>query len=218
MTNLLKKIAAVAVVAFVVASCQRENSVQPLRGNTQETLASKQASGSVALLARTIDVGDTAQIRNLKSDSVIPPSTPAPFYYSLSTESKVTAVSSARAVLFDGYFNADISGVNGFQLGFIDAVSYAGITASNAISSMTAATGNKMGYNNVNPGWYNYYFNDNHKVLPVAGRTLIAYKQSGGTVTEIYKIKMLSIYKDMPANPTGTEPIPYLSFDYQRLQ
>lgn len=218
MTNLLKKVAAVVLVAFIAASCQKENAVQPLNNNGVETLAHNKVGG-VALLQAVV-VGDVVQVRNLKSDSIIPPATPAPFYYSLSTAATVGANSSSRALLFNGYFNADLGGVNGFTIKYIDSTTlpYNSITAANAVSSSTASVGNKVGYNSTNPGWYNYFFNDNHKVLPVVGRTIIAYKTVGTTVTEIYKIKMLSIYKDMPANPTGTEPIPYLSFDYKRLQ
>ncbi|MCW3463113.1 hypothetical protein [Chitinophaga nivalis] len=220
MTYLLRKIAAVALIAMIATSCQKENAVQPLDGTASNALAQGQVAKNGSLLARAIGVGDIAQVRNLKSDSIIPPASPAPFYYSLSTESKVSAVSASRALLLNGYFNADVNGVNGFTLGYIDAatLAYGSITAANAVANLTAAPNNKLGYNSATAGWYNYFFNDNHKVLPVVGRTLIAYKVSGATVTEIYKIKMLSIYKDMPANPTGTEPIPYLSFDYQRLQ
>lgn len=218
MTNLLKKIAAVVLVAFIAASCQKENAVQPLNKNTGENITLNK-NGGVTLLQNVV-VGDEVQVRNLKSDSIIPPSTPAPFYYSLSTAATVGPNSSSRALLFDGYFNADLGGVNGFTIKYIDSttLAYGSITAANAVSSSTASVSNKVGYNSTNPGWYNYFFADNHKVLPVVGRTIIAYKTVGTTVTEIYKIRMLSIYKDMPANPTGTEPIPYLSFNYTRLQ
>lgn len=218
MTHLLKKIAAVVLVAFIAASCQKENAVQPGNNSAAENLTLNKTAG-VTLLQNVV-VGDVVQVRNLKSDSIIPPSTPAPFYYSLSTAATVGANSSSRALLLDGYFNADLSGVNGFTIKYIDSttLAYGSITAANAVSSSSAAVNNKVGYNSTNPGWYNYFFADNHKVLPVVGRTIVAYKTVGSTVTEIYKIRMLSIYKDMPANPTGTEPIPYLSFNYTRLQ
>ncbi|NSL88719.1 hypothetical protein [Chitinophaga solisilvae] len=217
MTHLFKRMAAFAIVALLAASCQKDNTT-PASDKSGVSLSKSAATEGVTLLSRTINTGDTAQVRNLKSDSIIPPNSPAPFYYSLSTESTVTAFSASRSLQFNGYFNADINGVNNFILAYIDNIAYGSINATNAISSSTAATGNKLGYNSVNAGWYNYFFNDNHKVLPVAGRTIIAYKKVGTVISEIYKIKMLSIYKDMPANPTGTEPIPYLSFDYQRLQ
>ncbi|SEW26306.1 hypothetical protein [Chitinophaga arvensicola] len=220
MTSLLKKVAAVALVALIATACRKENADQSLQQLSNSNLSKQEIGGGVTL-ARAVGAGDTAQVRNLKSDSIIPPSTPAPFYYSLSTESIVGATSSSRALQFNGYFNADINGINGFTLKYVDAATatYASITALNAVSVSSAVTANKVGYNNgTTIGWYNYFFNDNHKVLPVAGRTIIAYKTVGTTVTEIYKIKMLSIYKDMPASPTGTEPIPYLSFDYERLQ
>ncbi|MFY0252482.1 hypothetical protein ACDQ55_00865 [Chitinophaga sp. 30R24] len=215
MTNLLKTIAGVALVALIATSCQKENTPQPVGNNVENSMDNK-AGGVSPLL--NVGIGEVRQIRNLESDSIIPPATPVPFYFSLSTATTVTASSPSRALLLDGYFNADISGVNGFTIKYIDTIAYSNITAANAVSASTAAVNNKVGYNATSPGWYNYFFNDNHKVLPVPDRTIIVYKTSGGAVTEIYKINMLSIYKDMPANPTGTEPIPYLSFDYQRLQ
>lgn len=220
MTSLLKKVAAVALVALIATACRKENADQSLQSLSNSNLSKQEISGGVTL-ARAIVAGDTAQVRNLKSDSIIPPDTPAPFYYSLSTEAIVGSASASRALQFNGYFNADINGINGFTLKYVDAATatYSSITALNAVSVSTTAPGNKLGYNTTAAaGWYNYFFSDNHKVLPVDGRTIIAYKTVGTAVTEIYKIKMLSIYKDMPASPTGTEPIPYLSFDYQRLQ
>lgn len=58
-------------------------------------------------------------------------------------------------------------------------------------------------------GWYTYN-PTNHVVAPIAGRVFVIKTTNG----KYAKFEILSYYQNAPANPLGTEPSKYFTFNY----
>ncbi len=58
-------------------------------------------------------------------------------------------------------------------------------------------------------GWYTYN-PTNHVIAPIAGKVFVVKTANG----KYAKFEILSYYQDAPANPVGTEPSKYFTFNY----
>lgn len=58
-------------------------------------------------------------------------------------------------------------------------------------------------------GWYSYN-STTHVIAPIAGKVFVVKTANG----KYAKFEILSYYQNAPANPTGTEPSKYFTFNY----
>lgn len=58
-------------------------------------------------------------------------------------------------------------------------------------------------------GWYSYN-STSHVIAPIAGKVFVVKTVNG----KYAKFEILSYYQNAPANPTGTEPSKYFTFNY----
>lgn len=212
-SNLLSKLAGIALIALVAVSCKKEGADSGLQLNNQQaSIASPSA----------VSVGTTYNIVNLKlGNFVIPPATVVTSYYNLATfgnssneTAPTTAPAAVAAISFSGNSNSFITPINGYQLGFVD-VAFASVSDDSG-ATWTTSTTHPTGFGNetaTRTGWYDYTGSPARVATPKADRTILVRKG-----TELYKIEITSIYKDNDfSNPLDTTKIPYLTFKYVKL-
>lgn len=134
-------------------------------------------------------------------------------YYDLANNTTTSTESSAQA-LFNGTFDGNINGANGYNLAYkdvtgtsLEAVSQTALNGANAVTT--------LGSNTSTPGWYVYNVTT-HTLGAVANRYAVLYKGSSvATATELYVLQIVNV--GYTADGTSSNFFGQISFRFKKL-
>lgn len=204
-------------ILFLGTACHKSNSATANTNDTARTSVSQYVS---------VDGRGVYYVTNLPGDTTASAAmNAAPVYFSLTTNGTVESTqagSTSWDVAFTSLYNSYVTcnsgsilyspGYGGQGQGAIWVVnqSFDSVTSVPPAAPDSTGSAGLTGY--PGPGWVGWYnYNQTtHILTPINGITLVIKTATG----KYAKLEMLSLYKDNPANPTLSTPVPYLTFKY----